>query len=91
MAIETDGQEIVTVEGLSKNQPSSLQQAFAEKNAFQCGFCAPGIILTATELLANNPHPTEEEVKEAIAGNLCRCTGYKPIIDTILDFSKKEK
>ena len=87
-AIEADGCEIVTIEGLGKNGPTALQQAFIERNSFQCGFCAPGVILAATELLDNNPRPTEEEVKEAISGNLCRCTGYKPIIDAVLDLSK---
>ena len=89
-AIETDGHEITTLEGISKNGLSPLQKKFLEKNSFQCGYCAPGMILSATELLEKNPHPTEHEVKEAIAGNLCRCTGYSPIIDAILEVSKKE-
>ncbi len=88
-AIEIDGQEIITLEGLSKSGLTPLQQAFLEHNSFQCGYCAPGMILAATELLANNPHPTEHEIKEAIAGNLCRCTGYTPIIEAILEVSKK--
>lgn len=87
-AIEVDGQEITTLEGLSKDEPTPLQQAFVDHSSFQCGFCAPGIIITATELLQKNPHPTKEEVKEAIAGNLCRCTGYEPIIEAILDVAK---
>lgn len=91
LAIEADGHEITTLEGLSKDGLTPLQKAFAEKNAFQCGFCAPGVILSATELLSHNSNPTEKEVKKAIAGNLCRCTGYQPIIDTILDVSKKGK
>jgi carbon-monoxide dehydrogenase small subunit len=88
-AIEVDGQEIITLEGLSKDKPTLLQQAFIDHSAFQCGFCAPGIIITATELLQKNPHPTKEEVKESIAGNLCRCTGYEPIIEAILDASER--
>ncbi len=82
-AVEVEGQEIITVEGLSKNGLTPLQQALLSQNAFQCGFCAPGVILAATELLHNNPHPTEHEIKEAIAGNLCRCTGYSSIIKAI--------
>ncbi len=89
-AIEVDGAEIVTLEGLSKDGLTPLQESFIEHNSFQCGFCAPGMTLTATELLEKNPHPTEEEVKEAIAGNLCRCTGYVSIIEAILDASKKQ-
>ena len=84
-AIETDGQEITTLEGLSTDAPTPLQQAFIDHSSFQCGFCTPGMIMTATELLEKNPHPTKEEIKEAIAGNLCRCTGYEPIIEAILD------
>ncbi len=87
-AIEIDGQEVTTLEGLSKNGPTPLQQAFIDRSSFQCGFCAPGIIISATELLRNNPHPSKDEVKEAIAGNLCRCTGYEPIIEAILAASK---
>ncbi len=89
-AIEVDGAEIVTLEGLSKDGLTPLQESFIEHNSFQCGFCAPGMTLTATELLEKKPHPTEEEVKEAIAGNLCRCTGYVSIIEAILDASKKQ-
>jgi carbon-monoxide dehydrogenase small subunit len=69
---------------MQNNELTPLQQSFIEQNSFQCGFCAPGIILSATELLERNPRPTEEQVKEAIAGNLCRCTGYQPIIDGIM-------
>ncbi len=87
LAVEADGEAIVTVEGLSKDGPNDLQQAFLERNAFQCGFCAPGIVLAATELLAKNPRPTDEDVREAISGNLCRCTGYEPIVEAILDAS----
>ena len=90
-AIEVNGQEVITLEGLTKDGITPLQQAFLDHSSFQCGFCAPGIILTATELLNNNPHPTKEEVKEAIAGNLCRCTGYEPILDAILDVSQRKE
>lgn len=89
LAIESDGSEITTVEGLSHTRLSPVQQSFLEHGSFQCGFCAPGMVLSATELLEKNPHPTEAEVKEALAGNLCRCTGYKPIIEAILALSSK--
>jgi len=89
LAIEVDGQEILTVEGLSKGELTPLQESFMQHNSFQCGFCAPGMIITATELLEKNPNPTEEDVKESISGNLCRCTGYTPIIEAILDVKKK--
>lgn len=87
LAVEADACEVVTVEGLSREGPNDLQRVFVEKNAFQCGFCAPGIVLAATELLSRNASPTEEEVREALSGNLCRCTGYEPIVEAILDAS----
>lgn len=90
LAIEVDGQEIQTVEGLSRNGLTELQNKFIEMNSFQCGFCAPGITIAATELLNNNPHPTIEDIKESLSGNLCRCTGYTPIVDAIFEVSKKE-
>ena len=89
-AVEADGQEIVTVEGLEKDGLTPLQQSFLANNSFQCGFCAPGIIISATELLTSNTHPGEEEIREAIAGNLCRCTGYGSVVDAIVDVTKKE-
>lgn len=88
-AIEVDGHEISTLEDISKNGLSPLQKKFLEKNVFQCGYCAPGMILSATELITNNPHPTEHDIKEALAGNLCRCTGYTPVIEAILEITKK--
>lgn len=87
-AIEIEGQEIITVEGISENGLSSVQKSFLEFNAFQCGFCAPGIIISATELLNKNPHPNTQEIKEALSGNLCRCTGYQPIINAVSHCSK---
>jgi aerobic carbon-monoxide dehydrogenase small subunit len=89
LAIEVDGHEITTLEGLSADGLTDLQKALLEHNSFQCGFCAPGVVLSATELLNSNPKPTEHEAKEAISGNLCRCTGYKPIIDAILAAGRK--
>ncbi len=83
LAVEADGHEITTVEGLSQDGLTPLQESFLKHGAFQCGFCAPGFVLSATELLRKHCHPSEREIKEAISGNLCRCTGYKPIIDAI--------
>ncbi|AEB86633.1 (2Fe-2S)-binding protein [Alicycliphilus denitrificans] len=84
-AIQVDGAEISTVESLGTvNNLHPLQSAFWEKHGLQCGFCTPGMLLTAKELLARNPDPTREEVAEAISGNLCRCTGYQTIIDSIM-------
>jgi carbon-monoxide dehydrogenase small subunit len=90
LAIEADGQEIVTVEGISKNGLSKIQEAMIEMNAFQCGFCAPGVIISATELVEKNPHPSKEEVQEALAGNLCRCTGYIPILEAVAKATKEK-
>ncbi len=84
LAVEVDGQEVTTVEGVGYEGLTELQNLFLSINAFQCGFCAPGIVLSATELLENNPNPTRHDVQEALAGNLCRCTGYEPIIDAVL-------
>ena len=89
LAIEMDGHEITTVEGLNRDGLTPLQQSLLEHGSFQCGYCAPGVVLSATELLEKNPQPTEEEAKEAIAGNLCRCTGYEPIIKAIVGAGKK--
>lgn len=77
---ELDGGELITIEGLEKNgELDPLQKAFIHNSAFQCGFCTSGMILSAKALLMKNPHPTDEELKLAMAGNLCRCTGYKEI------------
>jgi carbon-monoxide dehydrogenase small subunit len=84
LAIEADGHDVTTVEGVGLDQLSELQNLFLSNNSFQCGFCAPGIVLSATELLANNPTPTRHDVQEALSGNLCRCTGYEPIIEAVL-------
>jgi len=84
LAIECDGMAIETVEGIGQDGLSALQEKFIALNSFQCGFCAPGVTISATELLRNNPHPTLDDVKEALSGNLCRCTGYTPIIEAVL-------
>jgi len=91
LAIEVDGHEIVTLEGISGDKLTPLQEKFIEMNSFQCGYCTPGVIISATELLAHKPHPSRDEIKEALSGNLCRCTGYTPIFDAILAHSKEEK
>jgi carbon-monoxide dehydrogenase small subunit len=84
LAVEADGQEITTIEGIARNgELSPLQKAFIEKWGLQCGFCTPGMIMSATALLKENPSPTEFEIREAIAGNLCRCTGYAKIVEAI--------
>jgi len=85
LAVEADGHEILTVEGVAQNsQLDAVQQAFIDKAATQCGFCTPGMILSAKALLSRNPHPTEQEVREALSGNLCRCTGYTNIVRAVL-------
>lgn len=84
LAIEADGKEILTIEGVAKNgELHPIQKAFINEGAIQCGFCTPGMVLSAKALLDENPHPTEEEIKFGIAGNLCRCTGYIKIIKAI--------
>lgn len=88
LAVEADGGEITTIEGLQADGPTPLQKSFIKNNSFQCGFCAPGMVLSATELLEKNPNPDEEEIKEAISGNLCRCTGYEPIVKAIREVAK---
>jgi len=85
LAVEADGAEITTVEGLAaEGRLSPLQQAFLDTGAVQCGFCIPGQLMSATALLAENPHPTVPEVQEGLAGNLCRCAGYLQITEAVL-------
>ena len=83
LAVEVDGQEAITLEGLMSDGLTPLQQSFLKHNSFQCGYCAPGMIMAAEELLESNPNPTDEEIKEGLSGNLCRCTGYIPIIEAV--------
>jgi len=90
LAVEAQGKDLLTIEGLASNgQLHPLQTAFVEEGAVQCGYCTPGMILSAKALLDENPTPTEEEVKQAIAGNLCRCTGYVKIVKGILAAAEK--
>ena len=85
LAVEVQGQEIVTIEGLAEGaELHPVQGAFMEHGAIQCGFCSPGMILTGKALLDENPHPTEEEVRRAISGVVCRCTGYAKIVEAIM-------
>ena len=84
LAAQLEGRAITTIEGLSDEESlHPVQAAFVEAGAVQCGFCTPGMVLTATHLLRNNPHPTREEIREALSGNICRCTGYQKIIDAV--------
>ena len=84
-AVQADGHRVTTVEGLARQDghPGELQDAFCEAHALQCGYCTPGMLIAAHALLQEKPHPTEAEIREAIAGNLCRCTGYQQIVDAI--------
>lgn len=91
-AAQVQGRKVTTLEGLGDvDDPHPLQRAFVEAGAVQCGFCTPGMILTAYELLERNDDPTPEEVREAISGNLCRCTGYVKIVDAILLAAKRKR
>ncbi len=87
LAVQADGHELLTVEGIAPNDEElhPLQQAFQDNHGLQCGFCTPGMLTTLLEFLADNPDPTEREVRVAISGNLCRCTGYQGIVDAALD------
>lgn len=90
LAVQTDGCSITTVEGLgSKGALHPLQTAFMEHGGLQCGYCTPGFLMAASALLARNPTPTEEEVREGLDGNLCRCTGYQGIVESVLAAAEK--
>jgi carbon-monoxide dehydrogenase small subunit len=86
LAVQADGTEITTIQGLAgdSGRLHPLQQAFHEEHALQCGYCTPGMIMAAADLLGENPHPTEEEVRDGLEGNLCRCTGYQNIVRAVL-------
>ena len=89
-AVQADGSEITTIEGLARNgELHPLQEGFWEEHGLQCGFCTPGMIMTAVTLLADNPHPSERAIREGIAGNFCRCTGYQHIVNAIQHASRK--
>jgi aerobic carbon-monoxide dehydrogenase small subunit len=85
LAVEADGRDITTIEGVAANgKLDAIQESMINHAAVQCGYCTPGMVLSAKALLTSNPHPTEVEVREAIAGNLCRCTGYVHIVEAVL-------
>jgi carbon-monoxide dehydrogenase small subunit len=90
LAVQADGAEILTVEGLAKDgRLHPLQEAFWENHGLQCGFCTPGFLMTTYEFLQTNPNPTEEEVRVGMSGNICRCTGYQSIVESILAGAEK--
>jgi aerobic carbon-monoxide dehydrogenase small subunit len=84
LAVQADGAEITTIEGLANGEWHPLQRAFREEHALQCGYCTPGMIMAAADLLRDNPRPTHAEVREGLEGNLCRCTGYQNIVQAVL-------
>ena len=84
LAVQADGAEIMTIQGLANGELHPLQQAFHEEHALQCGYCTPGMIMASVDLLRDNPHPTEEQVRDGLEGNLCRCTGYQNIVRAVL-------
>ncbi|MGH9869894.1 MAG: (2Fe-2S)-binding protein [Candidatus Polarisedimenticolia bacterium] len=93
LAVEADGRRITTIEGVSEARPEGalhpVQEAFVQTGGSQCGFCTPGFIMTAVSLLERNPDPTEAEVRDAISGNMCRCTGYIAIVEAILQAARE--
>ena len=92
LAVESDGKEITTIEGLSTGADMHpIQEAFVEQGAIQCGYCTPGMILSAKYLLDKNPNPTELQIRQALSGNLCRCTGYNRIVKAVIAASEKLK
>jgi aerobic carbon-monoxide dehydrogenase small subunit len=84
LAVQADGAEITTIQGLANGDLHPLQRAFREAHALQCGYCTPGMIMAAVDLLRDNPNPTEEQVRDGLEGNLCRCTGYQNIVRAVL-------
>jgi aerobic carbon-monoxide dehydrogenase small subunit len=83
LAVQADGSEITTIEGMANGEWHPLQSAFREEHALQCGYCTPGMIMAAADLLRENPDPTDQEVREGLEGNLCRCTGYQNIVRAV--------
>ena len=91
LAVQADGHEVTTIEGLAVDgELHPVQRAFHECHALQCGYCTPGMIMASADLLQRNPDPSEQEVREALAGNLCRCTGYHNIVKAVLDAAKSK-
>jgi carbon-monoxide dehydrogenase small subunit len=92
LAVQADGSDVTTIEGMgTEGDLHPMQEAFWKNHGLQCGYCTPGMIMASTDLLAKNPHPSEEEVREALAGNLCRCTGYHNIVKAVLDAAESTK
>jgi aerobic carbon-monoxide dehydrogenase small subunit len=92
LAVQADGREITTVEGLSTDgELNPVQEAFVKNYAFQCGYCTPGMVMTSYALLQTNPNPTDDEIRKALAGNLCMCTGYVQIVDAVKEAAKEMK
>jgi len=90
-AVQADGHEITTIEGLAKDgELNPVQEAFVKNYAFQCGYCTPGMVMTSYALLQTNPNPTEAEIRKALAGNLCMCTGYVQIVDAVKEAAKQQ-
>jgi carbon-monoxide dehydrogenase small subunit len=84
LAVEAEGHEVVTIEGIGGDELSPVQRAFADTGGVQCGFCTPGMVISTEALLRENPRPTEAEIRRALSGNLCRCTGYTKIVDAVV-------
>jgi aerobic carbon-monoxide dehydrogenase small subunit len=92
LAVQADGAEVTTIQGLASNgEWHPVQKAFHERHALQCGYCTPGMIMAAVDLLKDNPTPSEDEVREGLEGNLCRCTGYQNIVDAVLQASGQKE
>ena len=92
LAYQANGSRILTIEGLETEEGlHPLQQSFVEKGAIQCGFCSSGMILSSKNLLDRNPNPSEQEIRESVSGNLCRCTGYQKIVDAVADVGSRQK
>ena len=83
LAVQADGADVTTIEGLANGALHPVQRAFHEEHALQCGYCTPGMIMAVTDLLRDNPHPTDEEIRDGLEGNLCRCTGYENIVRAV--------
>ena len=83
LAVQADSADIITIEGLADGELHPVQRAFHTEHALQCGYCTPGMIMAATDLLRDNPHPTDEQIREGLEGNLCRCTGYENIVRAV--------
>jgi carbon-monoxide dehydrogenase small subunit len=92
LAVQADGREVTTIEGLTKNGAlNPVQEAFVKNYAFQCGYCTPGMVMTSYALLQRNPNPSEEEIRKALAGNLCMCTGYVQIVEAVKEAARGSK